>query len=580
MKKKFQYVCEGTVEGKKSKLNKMYTTPQIAKGECGGVNPDHEVMDLEPQFQSQRCEDASFDWNELFSEGYIRTVLTEGVGGIGKTVCIQKFILDWAEGKSNQHFNFVFLLTFRILNSIKDDQLSLHELLLKFNPELEDLSYLFASEHFKVLFIFDGLDESQLNFRFKNTIQGQSNTQTVETVITSLIKGEVLPSAKILITSRPAATRQIPREHIHLVLEAQGFSDLQKEQYFRKNLDITLATQVIKHIKSTKSLFIMCHMPLFCWISATVYMDLQRTGRWKSNSTEFPTTLTEMLIHFLNVQLKIKNKKLCDKYEDNRFLLWDKNKQSVMKLAKLALEQLDENNFMFSDNHLESHGIDVNEATAYSGILPEISQNDAIFFKTKMYCFVHPIIQEFLAALYVFHAFATQDMSDLRSLVSIKFNALPPRVPLHAVLNKAVDGALGSANGHLDLFLRFLLGLSVDCSQELLLGLLSKKVPSSNSIKEACKTINEKYKEDLPPERCINLFYCLLEMKNTTLYQEIKEYVMSGRTELSPAHCSALASILLMSEEPLEEFDLRKYNTSEEGYRRLVPVVKWCKKAV
>ncbi|XP_062378153.1 protein NLRC3-like [Sardina pilchardus] len=324
----------------------------------------------------------------------------------------------------------------------------------------------------------------------------------------------------------------------------------------------------------------MCHMPLFCWMSATVYEMLNRTGKWQINSSDFPTTLTEMLIHFLHIQINMKNKKLHDEFEDNRFKLWDREKQSVLKLAKLALEELDNNNFMFSNDHLNKCGIDVKQTPLHSGILTEICQEDALFFKSRMYCFVHPIIQEFLAALYVFYAYATQDISKLRYLSSIRFNVLPHRVPLHHILNMAVDGALKSANGHLDLFLRFLLGLSVDSSQELLLGLLPDKVRSSNSIKEVCQTIHVKFTENLSPERCINLFHCLLEMKNTTLYKHIKDYGMCGRTDLSPAHCSALASILLMSEEPLEEFDLRMYKTSEEGCRRLVPVVKWCKKAL
>ncbi|KAG5285227.1 hypothetical protein AALO_G00000960 [Alosa alosa] len=578
MRRKLEFVNEGTVEGKKSKLNRMYTTPQIVRGECEGVNTEHEVMEAE-QFRSQKRPDTPFDCNELFSDGYIRTVLTEGVGGIGKTVYIQKFILDWAEGQSNQQFDFVFLLPFRILNSIKDEHYSLHRLLLKFYPELEDLKDPHAYTHC-ALFIFDGLDESQLNLNFENTLPAQSDSQTVETAITNLIKGEAFPSAKIWITSRPAASRQIPSEYINQVLEAQGFSDPQKEEYFRKNLDTTLATRVIKHIKTTKSLYIMCHMPLFCWMSAMVYKKLDITGKWQMNSSEFPTTLTEMLIHFLHIQTKIKNKKLHDKYEDGRDELWDRHKKNVLKLAKLALEELDIKNFMFSRDHLNKCGIDVKQTSVHSGILTEISQEVTGFFKSRMYCFIHPIIQEFLAALYVFYAYAKQDMNKLRSLSSIRYNALPLKVPLHEILNMAVDGALKSANGHLDLFLRFLLGLSLDSSQELLLGLLPDKVRSSNSIKEACRTIHEKFAENLPPERCINLFHCLLEMKNTTLYKDIKDYGMCGRTDLSPAHCSALASLLLMSEEPLEEFDLRMYKTSEEGCRRLVPVVKWCKKAL
>ena len=578
MKKRFEYVCEGTVEGKKSKLNKIYTTLQNVRGRCEGVNTEHEIMEIEPQSRSLKWQDTEFDFNDLFShrswfKGNTKTVLTEGIGGIGKTVYIHKFILDWAEGKSNQHINFVFLLPFRKLNSIKDEQCSLLKLLQKLYPELEDLKDQRAFEHCKVMFIFDGLDESQLKFNFENT------SQTVDKEITNLIEGTALPSAKIWITSRPAASRQIPSEYINQVIEAQGFTGPQKEEYFRKNLnDMSLAEKLIKHMKSIKSLFIMCHMPLFCWILATVCTNLDRTGRWSSQ--EFPTTLTEMLIHFLFVQINVKNKKQYNKYEDNKLELLKRHKRSVLKLTRLALKQLCKNNFVFSKDDLDNHGIDVRDASLHSGIFTEISQEDGVFFERKMYCFVHPIIQEFFAALYVLHTYTISNINEFKFLLRRRFKSVPPKVPLHEILNGAVDKALESANGHLDLFLRFLLGLSVDSNQELLCGLLPHKVPSSNSIKETCQTIREKFNENLPPERCINLFHCLLEMKNNTLYKEIQEYVTSGGIDLSPAHCSALASMLLMSEEALEEFDLRKYKTSEEGHRRLVPVVKWCKKAL
>uniref|UniRef100_A0A8C7X0U4 NACHT LRR and PYD domain-containing protein n=1 Tax=Oryzias sinensis TaxID=183150 RepID=A0A8C7X0U4_9TELE len=178
-----------------------------------------------------------------------------------------------------------------------------------------------------------------------------------------------------------------------------------------------------------------------------------------------------------------------------------------------------------------------------------------------VFCFIHLSVQEFLAALHVHLTFIT----------SVQF------------YQSAVKKALQSPNGHLDLFLRFLLGLSLQTNQSLLRGLLTQTGSSSKTNQETVQFIKEKISEDLSAEKSINLFHCLNELKDGSLVDDIQQFLRSGRLstdKLSPAQWSALAFILLSSEEDLEEFDLQKYSPSEEALLRLLPVIKASSKAL
>uniref|UniRef100_A0AAY5EUV0 RING-type domain-containing protein n=1 Tax=Electrophorus electricus TaxID=8005 RepID=A0AAY5EUV0_ELEEL len=298
MKNKYESLFEGTKsQENKTLLNRVYTQLYIIDGESEGVNEEHEVLQMEKTLRKQLVQDTPIYCSDIFKPVQeLKTVLTKGIAGIGKTVSVQKFILDWAEGKANQDVDFMFVLPFRELNLVKDDQYSLHRLLCDFHPEIKDLDPKIY-DVCKFVFIFDGLDESriQLNFSQCNKVSEISMTSSVGVLTSNLIKGELLPSALIWITSRPAAANQIPPHYINRVTEIQGFTDPQKEEYFRKRIsDQDQAEKIISHIKTAKSLHIMCHIPVFCWISATVLQEIL-----KQTDTEIPKTLTEMYIQFL-----------------------------------------------------------------------------------------------------------------------------------------------------------------------------------------------------------------------------------------------------------------------------------------
>ncbi|XP_035257547.1 NLR family CARD domain-containing protein 3-like [Anguilla anguilla] len=584
LKKRFECIFEGLAkQGHQTLLNEIYTELYITEGGSRGVNDEHEIRQIEIASKRQTTHETAIICNDIFKpspgqEKPIRTVLTKGIAGIGKTVSVQKFILDWADGKANQDIDFIFTLPFRDLNLKKEREFSLMELLQQYYPQLKEIKS-FEDDEVKVVFIFDGLDECRLplDFQSNEICCDITESSSLDVLLTNLIKGNLLPSALLWITSRPAAANQIPPECVHQVTEVRGFNDPQKEEYFRKRIrDRNKASKIISHIKSSRSLYIMCHIPVFCWISATVLETML-----DKVSGDLPKTLTEMYTHFLLIQTNVKNEKYHGNNETTPKKMSASNTEIILKLGQLALLQLLKGNLIFYEDELREMGIDVSEASVYSGVCTEIFKEECGLGEEKVYCFVHLSIQEYLAALFVFHSCVNENRNVLRAEES---KPCSDRVQLSELHRTAVDQALESKNGHLDLFLRFLLGLSLNSIQTLLGGILTQTERSrSESIKKTVLYIKERIKEESSAERTINLFHCLNELNDNSLVEEIKNFQRSRKLsneKLEPHQCSALAFMLLMSEEIHDEFDLKIYKTSAAGYQRVLPVVGNCRKAI
>ncbi|XP_072547044.1 uncharacterized protein [Salminus brasiliensis] len=733
LRDKCQRINEGiSGHGNSALLNEIYTELYITEGGGGEVNQEHEVKQIEAASRKRATQETPIKRRDIFKplpeqNQPIRTILTKGVAGIGKTVSVQKFILDWAEGEVNQDVLFIFPLPFRELNLMKEKKLSLVNLLQSFFPETQDLKPRHYKSY-KIMFIFDGLDECRLPLDFQNNenLVDIEEKTSVDVLLTNLIKGNLLPSALLWITSRPAAVSQIPPECVDQVTEVRGFSDPQKQEYFRKRIsDQDLVNKVVTHIRSSRSLYIMCHIPVFCWIAATV---LERMLS-EAESGETPKTLTQMFTHFLIFQIKHKSQK----YSGGSDLDPQQTRESILSLGKLAFQQLEKGNLIFYEEDLRESGIDIREVSVYSGVCTQIFREEHELHLGKVFSFVHLSVQEFLAALYAFLCFinrkvlnqqiteqqmteqqtteqqtteqqtteqqttkqqtseqknteqqtteqqttkqqtieqqsteqqtseqqsteqqtseqqtseqqsseqqiteqqtseqqtSEQQTSEQQSTEqqsteqqtseqqsteqqtseqqtseqqsseqqtseqknteqqSSKLSKLFSRTTITKFFNSAVDEALQSGTGHLDLFLRFLLGLSLESNQTLLRGVLTPTDRSSHSNEKTVEYIKKKIGENISPEKSINLFHCLNELNDHSLVREVQKYLNRGSDSslrqawLSPAEWSALVFMLLNSEEELEEFDLSKYEPSEECLLRLLPVVKASRRAV
>ncbi|KAM4599572.1 protein NLRC3-like [Fundulus diaphanus] len=581
LKEKFQCVFEGIAKaGSPTLLNQIYTELYITEGGTGEVNEEHEVRQIETASRKPHRPETTIRQEDIFKvppgrDQPIRTVMTKGVAGIGKTVLTQKFTLDWAEDKAHQNIHFIFPFTFRELNVLKEKKFSLVDLVHHFFTETKGIC---SFEHFQVLFIFDGLDESRLRLDFQNQeiLTDATESTSVDVLLTNLIRGKLLPSAGLWITTRPAAANQIPPECVGMVTEVRGFTDPQKEEYFRKRFrDEEQARRIISHMKTSRSLHIMCHIPVFCWITATVLEDVLETRE----GGELPSTLTEMYIHFLVVQTKVKKVKYDGGAETDPH--WSpESRKMIESLGKLAFDQLQKGNLIFYESDLTECGIDIRAASVYSGVFTQIFREERGLYQDKVFCFVHLSVQEFLAALHVHRTFITSGVNLMEETQTSKESSDPKPKSFHQT---AVDQALQSPNGHLDLFLRFLLGLSLQTNQRLLQGLLTQTGSSSQTNQETVQYIKEKISENVSAEKSINLFHCLNELKDRSLVEEIQQSLSSGSLstdKLSPAQWSALIFILVSSAEDLDVFDLKKYSASEEVLLRLMPVVKASNKAL
>ncbi|KAK2920630.1 hypothetical protein Q8A73_000115 [Channa argus] len=586
LKKKFQCVFEGIAKaGNPTLLNQIYTELYITEGGTGEVNDEHEVRQIETASRKPDRPETTIRQEDIFKaspgrDKPIRRVMTKGVAGIGKTVLTQKFTLDWAEDKANQDIQFTFPLTFRELNVLKEKNFSLVELVHHFFPETKEAG-ISRFERFQVVFIFDGLDECRLPLDFHNNeiLTDVTESTSVDVLLTNLIRGNLLPSARLWITTRPAAANQIPPECVDMVTEVRGFTDPQKEEYFRKRFrDEEQASRIISHIKTSRSLHIMCHIPVFCWITATVLEDVLKTRE----RGKLPKTLTEMYIHFLVVQSKLKNIKYDGGAETDPH--WSpENRKMIESLGKLAFEQLQKGNLIFYESDLTECGIDIRAASVYSGVFTQIFKEERGLYQDKVFCFVHLSVQEFLAALHVRLRFINSGVNMLSEQQSTSPWSKLFGPDLKLLYQTAVDKALQSPNGHLDLFLRFLLGLSLMTNQTLLRGLLTQTGSGSQTNEKTVQYIKKMISENLSAEKSINLFHCLNELNDGSLVEEIQQSLRSGRLstdELSPAQWSALVFILLSSEKDLDMFDLKKYSASEEALLRLLPVVKASNKAL
>ncbi len=509
LKEEFQYLNEKP--GERQKLNDVFIEPHITE------KPDSHISDKKP-----------ITCKNKFN---IRIMLLKGDAGTGKTVTVQKFILDWAEEKTNTDIDYIFPIPFQKLNIIRETvkECSFMEILQRC---FENTEYL-KPDSDRIMLIFDGLNEFKLQYIKK--ITNIHDPASVSDLLTNLIMGNLLPNAQIWITSRPAAANKIPAKYIHRVTEIHGFDDQQKEEYFRKSIsDQRMSGKVISHIQKSRRISSMCYLPDYCRIIAAIPEKMFRTGR-----DDFPKTLTQMYSRLLLAQTELIRER----------------RETIIALGRIAFDLLVNRNSLFCDEDLKKYKIRDESDLIHSSIIKKIEDKS----KRKLLCFVNHRTQEFLAALYVTEVINVNNQLQLRDLSSLKLDYGERCFTDNYLLQKAMESTL---ERQMDLFFCFLLGLTLESSQRALKDLLKQRERRSSSSQDTVQLIKTLIMKSSPEntDKYSLLFDALKELDEQYLIQEIKTQLKSG-LRLSPDQISALVN----SEEQIqsqrsEDLRMRKGN--------------------
>ncbi|KAM4620257.1 protein NLRC3 [Polymixia lowei] len=508
LKRKYGNVYEGLdMQGECKSFDSVFTNPYITTGD-NGPNIEHEVRHIET-LRSRRKPEKLLSCDDILSshmiqQQYAKSVLTSGMAGTGKSMVVQRFILDWAEGRSHQHVSFLIPLPFRELNNFLESRISLLGLVNTLYPETKMLKDLTNDEGY-VMFVCDGLDEYAQEFDFRNTESWYDHTEpnSLNVLVVNLLRGNLLCHGLLWVISRPLTSQRMPADAVHQVLEVRGFSDSQKEEYFKKRFrDPVQANRVIAHLNSCKTLRIMCHLPMFCWMLGGMF---QRAFTEHGSQAKLSNSVSVMYTQFLLELLRMRSFRAPARSSDEE-------RNFLMKIGKMAFIMLEKDEIKISRSQWKDSGVNIEEAVVNSGVCTEFIVEQFIMYEEKFHSFIHPTMQEYMAALYVFLLFINHGKNAIEPPLKGKISRMFKTQSLLDLYRNAVERSLHCQDGKLDIFLRFLLGMALKTNQELLKRFITSSENWSSIIQDTATLIRKRINENQHPERNVSLQHCLEEL--------------------------------------------------------------------
>ncbi|XP_072132678.1 NACHT, LRR and PYD domains-containing protein 6-like [Mobula birostris] len=490
--------------------------------------------------------------DQLFQSSFSRSEIKSGssaavVGGpgIGKTTMVQKIVYDWATGKIYQQFQFAFRFRFRDLNSI-NCRISLRKLILDQYPYFGN----FLRELWKnpegLLFILDGLDEFKHKIDFadepKHQCPDPESWCEVSDIMYSLIQHKLLPGCSVLVTTRPTAVELLEKAKISVWAEILGFVGEEQKRYFYRHLeDQKVAAAVFKHVKENEILYTMSHNPSFCCILALALGPFF-TQRVR-HPQRVPKTVTQLYFYYI-----------CNILENHGCEI-ENTLDVLLRVGQMAFAGVSQRKIVFTDEDLIEYNLQPSQFL--SGFLIELLEREDSA-RGVVYTFLHPTIQDFVAAL---AQFLTRDPGDILTFLTLAHN---------------------TTDGRFEAFLRFVAGLSSPMTTRVLEEFLG---PSPHQTpRRVIDWVREEVKRQSgnrwseAGKNLLNTMYYLFESQDRRLAQAALESVeslsFSGMT-LTPVDCAVLSHVIGLCD-TIKLLDLSSCHVQGEGFQRLGPCLHKC----
>ncbi|XP_042368406.1 NACHT, LRR and PYD domains-containing protein 3-like isoform X2 [Plectropomus leopardus] len=547
-----------TRHGEKILFSEHYVNLLLVDGHQGLEVKRHEVLTFGQKrlsLQQKSAVHRKIASAELFSSANekctVKKVLVSGVAGIGKTILVQKMLFDFGANRDHLAFDFIIHMTFRDLNLI-NKPINFRDLVLRKNRHLaKELDNILANDN-KLLIILDGFDEFR-HYRSCDVdtfvTEPDEDAEVVE-VFGSLMQGELLPNASVMLTSRPAAINHIPVGCIDRFVLIAGFSWAEVQDFFSRYFqDSAIAERMFAVVSGNELMLTLCYIPAFCYIVCCILKES------KDLCGESPKTMTDIYVQYLVALLRSHTQARAEmsrqgQSEGGIHQLSD----IVLKLGRLAFQKLMVHQTLFYSSDQDVAALD--GCSLVSTFLDKtVAQEPGC--TEEVYSFAHLTVQEFFAAVYC----AVTDH------------------PLPDALQDTANPGEGSDNGHLDLFSRFLSGILSERNANLL----------SRQVGLCC----QKDKVDICRERIIreltilcengknilNHLHCLFEQQDPSVALAVQPKTLRVNVSdetLAQMDYNAIKYFLNRTKGTISELDLTGTGVSCQALRDIQPLLLRC----
>ncbi|KAG9468839.1 hypothetical protein GDO78_021859, partial [Eleutherodactylus coqui] len=461
-------------------------------------------------------------------------VMVSGVPGVGKTTLMQKFVYDWVKVDLYQRFSFVFFFKFRELNRLPE--VCLETMILHQYPYLREQLGKLLQDPEKLLFIFDGLDESNRNMDFTSShlCSNPKQPEHCGQIVVSLVRKSLLNGCSVLMTSRPTRLASIDCDIFQRIVEIIGFLPEERKTYFKNFFsDPELAEKAFNYVKENDTLYTFCYLPSYCWIICTVLSKSFQTTSSGQPASLLPKTVTQLFVIFVANILS------------NHSLHKSDAKKILRSIGWMAEHGVMNHRVVFDEGDLDCFHVD-NQSKLLSSFLMESEEPGT-------YSFLHLTVQEFLSALVHYIDYSPE------------------------MLQNSLEEAKYYPDGRGEIFLRFLCGLSDGSTRSILKGYLATQAAqaSRHVITWMKHLILKQQRGSNDMKHLLRTFYYLFETRNKALIlQSLKSHI---KVDLSHVHMSALdctvMAFILETCTNIKELDLSECHLDEEGLNRLAPAL-------